>query len=240
MWFMLFSKLAECFAITVSIIYARRFLDKRSFVSLGLEVKQQAAKDLLAGLAISFVMMLFMFLVFMGFHWVTLDGFAWQTDGIAPTITQSLIWLVIFIIVGWQEELLARGYQLQNLSEGLNLILGVVISSLIFSGLHLSNPGATWQSTIGILLAGLFLAFCYISTKQLWLPIGLHIGWNFFEGTIFSFPVSGLNTFTLLHVQVSGPTLWTGGEFGPEAGIVVLPALIIGTGLVYIYSKKFR
>ncbi len=237
-WLMLFSNLAECFAITVSIIYARRFLDKRTFASLGLKANTHAVADLLAGFIIAFLMMAFIYLVVYGFKWMTFEGFAWQKDGLSPAINQSLIWLVIFIIVGWQEELLSRGYQLQNLSDGFNLIWGVILSSLIFSGLHLFNPGATWTSTLGIFLAGLFLAYGYVLTRQLWLPIGLHIGWNFFEGTIFGFPVSGLNSYTLLRIQVTGPSLWTGGEFGPEAGLLLLPALLIGFGLVYFYTKK--
>jgi len=68
----------------------------------------------------------------------------------------------------------------------------------------------------------------------------LHIGWNFFEGTVFGFPVSGVNPYALLHLRVSGPELWTGGQFGPEAGLLVLPALLIGSVLVYLYARKIR
>jgi hypothetical protein len=74
-------------------------------------------------------------------------------------------------------------------------------------------------------------------TKQLWLPIGLHIGWNFFEGVIFGFPVSGMNSYKLVLLRESGPKTWTGGEFGPEAGLLVLPALLLGVILMYLYSN---
>jgi len=239
-WLMLFSTLAECFAITVSIIYARRFLDRRTFVSLGLAPGKQAVWDVAAGLGISFVVMALILLIGTEQNWITFAGFAWQTDGLPLATQQTVIWLIIFVIVGWQEELLSRGYQLQNISDGINLLWGVLISSFIFGGLHLFNPGATWVSTLGIFLAGLFLALGYVLTRQLWLSLGLHIGWNLFEGTVFGFPVSGLNPYALLHIRVSGPVLWTGGEFGPEAGLVVLPALLIGAILVYLYSKNIR
>lgn len=239
-WLMLFSTLVEGFAITVSIIYARRFLDKRTFISLGLKPNKSAIIDLLVGFGIAFLMMAGVFLMVYGLNWMTIEGVAWQMDGLSPSVSQTLIWLLIFIIVGWQEELLSRGYQLQNLGDGLNITWGVIISSLVFSGLHLFNPGVTWLSTLGIFLAGLFLALCYVLTKQLWLPIGLHIGWNFFEGTVFGFQVSGINSFTLFRIHVNGPTLWTGGEFGPEAGLLLIPVLLIGTGLVYIYSRRIR
>jgi uncharacterized protein len=238
-WLMLFSNLAECFAITVSIIYARRFLDKRTFASLGLKANTHMVADLLAGFIIAFLMMAFIYLLVIGFKWITFEGFAWQKDDLSIAISQSAIWLVIFIIVGWQEEILSRGYQLQNIRDGINLVWGVILSSLIFSVLHIFNPAALWTSMLGIFMAGLFLAFGYLLTGQLWLPIGLHIGWNFFEGTIFGFPVSGLNSYTLLRIRMTGPSLWTGGEFGPEAGLILLPALLFGAGLVYLYSKKF-
>jgi hypothetical protein len=105
--------------------------------------------------------------------------------------------------------------------------------------LHLGNPNATWVSTLGIFLAGIFLAYGYIRTKQLWLPIGLHIGWNFFEGVGFGFPVSGLDDiYKLIRIEVTGPELWTGGAFGPEAGLIVIPALIVGGILIYLFTKN--
>jgi membrane protease YdiL (CAAX protease family) len=239
-WLMFFSTLAECFAITISIIYARRFLDKRSFVSLGLTPNKQAVIDIFAGIAIAFVMMTSIYAVALGMRWITFEGFAWQSDGLAFSAGQSLLWLLIFIMVGWQEELFSRGYLLLNLKDGLNLIWAVVLSSLAFALLHVLNPGADWVSSLGILLAGLFLAFGYVMTRQLWLPIGLHIGWNLFEGVVFGFPVSGLNTYALIRIHISGSTLWTGGVFGPEAGLLILPALVLGTGLVYIYARHSR
>ena len=110
----------------------------------------------------------------------------------------------------------------------------------VFGILHLGNPNATWISAAGIFLAGIFLAYGYTSTKQLWLPIGLHIGWNFFEGVVFGFPVSGLDMFTLTRITVSGPELVTGGAFGPEAGLILLPALALGFSLIYWYTKEKR
>jgi len=149
-----------------------------------------------------------------------------------------LLFFVIFIFVGWNEELLSRGYHLQTIASGINLFWGVIISSAVFGLVHLGNPHATWISAAGIFFAGAYLAYAYIRTRQLWLPIGLHIGWNFFEGVVFGFPVSGLDIYALTRIQVHGPELWTGGPFGPEAGLIVLPALLVGAGLIYLYSKN--
>jgi membrane protease YdiL (CAAX protease family) len=86
----------------------------------------------------------------------------------------------------------------------------------------------------------LFFAYAYLRTRQLWLPIGLHIGWNFFEGTIFGFPVSGTTSYQLIHQSVSGPEIITGGAFGPEAGLILLPALLLGTAMVIILTRNRR
>jgi membrane protease YdiL (CAAX protease family) len=94
-----------------------------------------------------------------------------------------------------------------------------------------------WLAAAGLFLAGMFLAFAYTRTRQLWLPIGLHIGWNFFEGTVFGFPVSGLGLSGIIEHSVNGPVQFTGGAFGPEAGLVLLPALALGTILVYYYTR---
>jgi membrane protease YdiL (CAAX protease family) len=90
------------------------------------------------------------------------------------------------------------------------------------------------------MVAGVFLAVGYLQTKQLWLGIGLHMGWNYFEGNVFGFQVSGLDTFRLIHQTVAGPDWITGGMFGPEAGLIVLPAMALGVGLIYAYCRYWR
>jgi membrane protease YdiL (CAAX protease family) len=108
----------------------------------------------------------------------------------------------------------------------------------VFVVIHLGNPNATWVSAAGIFFAGIFLAYGYIRTGQLWLSMGLHLGWNFFEGVVFGFPVSGLSIYRLIRIDVQGPEIWTGGPFGPEAGLIVLPALLVGVILIYLYTRE--
>lgn len=232
------SQIVELLAFGCSIYIARRFLDRRSFSSLGLNPGRTVLPDLLAGIAITFVIMGLIFAVEAALGWLTFEAFAWQVDSPANVLTNVLVFFLAFILVGWNEELLSRGYHLQTIASGLNLFWGVVISSAIFGVLHLGNPNATWVSAVGIFLAGVFLSYGYVRTRQLWLPIGLHIGWNFFEGVIFGFPVSGLDIYRLTRHQVHGPEIWTGGAFGPEAGLIIIPALVIGSVLIYFYTRK--
>lgn len=234
------NQVIQIIAFTLSVYLARRFLDRRSFVSLGLKIDRWLVPDLLAGILITFLMMGFIFLIEWGFGWLTFDGFAWEFDDLSTILTGSLTMFIVFIFVGWNEELLSRGYHLQTIASGTNMFWGVFISSSIFGVLHLGNPHATWVSALGILFAGLFLAYGYLATGQLWLPIGLHIGWNFFEGVVFGFPVSGLDVYRLTRITVTGPEVWTGAEFGPEAGLILLPGLLLGVVLIYGYTNFAR
>lgn len=234
---MLGSTVVEFIGVTTTVLLARRFLDRRSFTSLGFRLTRAALVDVLAGLIIAGLVMGLIFLSLFSLGWLRFDGFAWQFEPPLMVLVNSLLAALLFLLVGWSEELLSRGYHLQTIASGLNRGWGVALSSAVFGCLHLLNPGASWISTLGIFVAGLFLAFGYLRTGQLWLSIGLHIGWNFFEGPVFGFLVSGVDFYRISRVTVSGPAIWTGGAFGPEAGLIVLPAIAVGVGLVYLYSK---
>ena len=139
--------------------------------------------------------------------WIHFKGFAWQFDPLPVVLGQMLLYLLIFIIVGWQEELLSRGYHLQTLSSGINLFWGVLISSAIFGALHLGNPQCHLDLGGRHLLRRIIPGAGIFRTGQLWLSIGLHIGWNFFEGIVFGFPVSGTASYPLMRISISGPAL---------------------------------
>ena len=238
--FFFLGQVAELIAFTASIFLARLFLDRRSIASMGLRLDRQVWKDILSGIGITFIMMALIFAAMSAAGWLTFQGFAWEAEPITQVLGGAFAFLGIFILVAWNEELLSRGYHLQTLASGTNLFWGVLLSSAVFGALHLGNPNATWVSAAGIFFAGLFLAYGYLRTGQLWLSIGLHIGWNFFEGVVFGFPVSGLDIYPLTRIQVQGPEMWTGGAFGPEAGLVILPALLIGAGLIFWYTRNRR
>jgi hypothetical protein len=147
------------------------------------------------------------------------------------------------LLVGAQEEWFARGYLLQNLAEGLYgpritakgaVFIAYLLTSLFFGFLHANNPHATLTSSLTLALFGLCVGLGFILTGELAIPIGLHIGWNFAQGAIFGFPVSGADAhLSLLATQQSGPTIWTGGAFGPEGGLLGPLALLLGALLVY-------
>lgn len=235
--FLILGALVTSLAITFSIYIARRFLDHRSFPSLGLRINSQALVDFLFGVGLTGLMMAIIFLSLWALDWVQVESFAWQVESWGSVTASVLIMIVLFTMVSWQEELLFRGYWLQNLSAGLSGSLGILLSSAVFALGHWFNPNLGWQGLLGLFLAGLFLAYGYLRTRQLWLPIGLHLGWNFFEGTLFGFPVSGQYQYQLIRQTVTGPDLITGGTFGPEAGLIMLPVLVLGTVGIYWYTR---
>lgn len=236
--FLLLTSLIISLAITFSIFIARRFLDRRSFTSLGLQANSQAILDFLFGFALTGLMVGLIFLAEWVFGWLEVESFAWQVESSTNLFTSLLTVLLIFVLGSWQEELLSRGYWLQNISEGLNRSMGVLLSSAIFALVHVFNPNLSLLAFMGLFLSGLFLAYGYLRTNQLWLPIGLHLGWNFFEGTIFGYPVSGQYYYQLIRQSTSGPELITGGAFGPEAGLILLPILLLGTAGIYGYTMN--
>ncbi len=235
----LLGQVAFFLALTLSTWLARRFLDRRSFVSLGLR-RPLAVVDYAAGFVVAGIIMGAIYGAEWALGWLKFEGFAWQLTPTPIIVGELLLWAVIFILGAWQEELLARGYWMQNMADGVNLIFGLILSSVLFGLLHAGNPNISITALVLLMVAGVFLAVGYLQTRQLWLGMGLHMGWNYFEGTIYGFQVSGLDTFRLIRQSVNGPELITGGPFGPEAGLIVLPAMALGVLLLYLYVKYGR
>jgi membrane protease YdiL (CAAX protease family) len=117
-----------------------------------------------------------------------------------------------------------------------------VLSSAFFGYLHASNPNATLLSTVNVAVAGLMLGAGYVLTGELAIPIGLHVTWNFFQGAVFGFPVSGLKVggATFLSLDQGGPDLWTGGRFGPEGGLLAPVAMVAGVFLIALWVRLRR
>jgi len=121
------------------------------------------------------------------------------------------------------EEIVFRGVVYRRLDERLGTTIALVVSAAAFGLVHAGNPGANWASTLAIALeSGVLLGLAYAATRSLWLPIGLHFGWNFTEGGIFGAAVSGGQNSGLINAPLAGPPLITGGAFGPEASLAAL------------------
>ncbi|QAY69098.1 CPBP family intramembrane glutamic endopeptidase [Xylanimonas protaetiae] len=138
------------------------------------------------------------------------------------------------------EELLFRGVLFRHVERWCGTWVALVATGLVFGLVHLSNPHATLAGAIAIAVeAGGMLTAAYVATRRLWLPIGLHLGWNFAESGIFSTEVSGNGTHTgLLDATISGPVLVTGGEFGPEASLYAVVLCLTAAAALLVVARR--
>jgi membrane protease YdiL (CAAX protease family) len=135
--------------------------------------------------------------------------------------------LFICILSAVAEELLMRGILLRVMEQWLGSGAAIGISSLLFGLLHLNNPHATWFGALAIAVeAGAMLGAAYVVYRNLWLPIGVHFGWNLTQSLIYGAHDSGLDLKGLFTVPLRGSDWLTGGSFGPEASI---PAMAVGS-----------
>ncbi len=211
----------------------RRWLDKAPLRDLGFAATRWG-RESVGGLGLALGSML----VILGAHlapgWAVINLSA---SGLAIVGTLSLTALVLLPAAAI-EEIIFRGYLLQTLDGWLGWWVSVGLSSLLFGLAHFSNPDFGWLPFINITLAGVLFAMMYRVTGRLWLPIAYHFMWNYAQGPLFGFPVSGLGFDTILTTRVTGPALWTGGAFGPEGGLIVTLVLLVLTGALWFWDQR--
>jgi hypothetical protein len=155
----------------------------------------------------------------------------------AGTLARSLaVSLLIFAIGAAGEEVLFRGYILQTFSRSAIAWVGIAMTSLFFAVVHLKNPSANLISTIDTVMAGVWLGIAYLKTRDLWFVWGLHLMWNWMQGSFFGIEVSGLTDFVSASVLKEldlGPAWLTGGSYGLEGGIASTIALVVSTIAIY-------
>lgn len=141
--------------------------------------------------------------------------------------------LFMFLVVGVGEEVLFRGIVFRMIDDRWGTAVGLIASALIFGFVHISNNNATVWSSLAIAVeAGLLLGAAYKWSGTLWVPIGIHWSWNYFQGPVFGFAVSGNGTQSLITPVIQGSDWLTGGSFGAEASI---PAFVLGLALAIVF-----
>lgn len=233
-------------AATLAVFITTKYISKQPIKSLGLKW-YLAIKDLLMGILISALIMALMYVTLSGLGYIQFDGFSWWTDDshTLGNFTSASIWAALaiffqFIIVAWWEELAFRGIILQNIAKGLSVKWGVIISTLGFAIIHAGNPNATVLSTFLLMIITLKLVYAYLKSGQLWLPIGLHLGWNFFQASVFGFASSGhLSPSLVAQTPVASDWL-SGGAFGAENSIFIVPFTLGSFYLMHLWVKRSR
>jgi uncharacterized protein len=218
---------ATVIIVTLFVLYTRA-IERREVSELS---PHRAPQELIVGFAGGLLCMSLVFGVLMLAH-------AYHVTGVGAA---SVLWLALVgsLATGVFEELLFRGVLFKLIEESWGSYVALAISSLFFGAAHLFNPNATVLSAVAITVeAGIFLGAAYMLTRRLWLPIGIHAGWNFTEGGVFGAAESGSAPHGWLQSTTSGPAWLSGGEFGPEASLVtVVICGAIGIALVLWVAK---
>ena len=224
--------------ISLLVFFRVKVIEKRSFSSIGFN-KNNWLKKYSLGFLIGLAMMSIIVLILFPFGYITVEKNPIQPVGISATASVLII-LLGWIIQGATEEIVTRGWLLNVLSTKYNIGVGLLISSTLFGLMHLTNPNVNYIAVINIILVGLFYGLYVIKTNDLWAVCGMHSAWNFAQGNIFGFKVSGLDVSvgSLIDLNLVGSDFVTGGIFGPEAGITATFILLASIGILLFIDKK--
>ena len=224
--------------ISLLVFFRVKVIEKRSFSSIGFN-KNNWLKKYSLGFLIGLAMMSIIVLILLPFGYITVDKNPIQPVGVSA-IASVLVILFGWIIQGATEEIVTRGWLLNVLSTKYNIGVGLLISSTLFGLMHLTNPNVNYIAVINIILVGLFYGLYVIKTNDLWAVCGMHSAWNFAQGNIFGFKVSGLDVSvgSLIDLNLVGSDFVTGGIFGPEAGITATFILLASIGILLFIDKK--
>ena len=226
-----------------------RFIDHRANINLaGITIEKTWLNEYGFGLLIAALVMGVIFITQLLLGSIKILGFSWNQPGTSDWMYPFLLFFFQMLCVSFYEELILRCYVLTNFKEGCTIgkidtfkatIFAIIFSSSIFGLVHFFNPNITFFSLLNITLAGVMLAIPYLITGRLAYSVGIHFAWNFFQGGVFGFRVSGLPVHgSLIQIQQGGEAIWTGASFGPEGGLIGTIGIVLVMFLCLVFIKK--
>lgn len=224
-----------------------KYLDKRKFSEYGLVLNKETFKNLLVGLTIGFSSVVLILVIGKSIGVLSVSSLL-----LIPKTSSLLLFSVKMLLISILEETFFRGYLFTNLYDGFNsknltkkqtLLISLILSSILFGLAHFSNNNASFFSITLLTFNGIVWCIPFIISKNLGLSIGLHTAWNFTQ-TQLGFTMSGNKSLNSLYkIENVGSDFFTGGEYGPEAGVLgfigfVIMLLMSLLYLNYIHPKK--
>lgn len=216
-----------------------RLFEKRKVKYLGLSINKSSIKKYIKGFGIGLLLMLI--------NTVIIVFFCGGSISLSCKMNSNFIVTFIFIIIGWmiqgaEEEIIIRGHMMPMLSKSMPVIFAIIISSSYFSILHLTNPSIGFLPILNLFLFAFSMCIYALIEESLLGVCAIHSSWNFLQGNVFGFAVSGLdvNSYSIFKVTTKG-TIFDGSKFGPEGGLIktmVISIFIII--LIFKYIKKIR
>jgi len=228
LWLMV---LLEFVIAVVSVVIFRLFIDRRSLGSLGWDFEAfpgEATTGLFMGPALLGIAALLM---------MASGHLQWVDISFDPSLL--FVSFGLMALIAFSEEMVFRGYILGNLLDSLaNKWVALLISGILFAAFHFTNPGIHTLAFVNLFLAGLLLGINYIYTRNLWFSFLFHLSWNFVQGPILGFRVSGLSLPSLLVAEPKGDLFITGGDFGLEGSILNTTVSVIALLALALYFER--
>jgi membrane protease YdiL (CAAX protease family) len=210
--------------------------DKRPWSFVGLGRENAKPRTLLAGAALGAAPITLASLILLGV------GFMAVRDSASGSLVASALKVLIILLpAAMYEELLMRGYAFATLREWLGAPAAVALTSIAFGLLHAANPGTTYTPLVVVTLAGVYLAVVLIATQSLFAAWTAHAAWNFVQAGLLHVPVSGLPMARPNYELVeTGPDWLTGGEWGPEGGVMAAAAILAACAFLYWRHNRHK
>ena len=237
------------FAVTLSVFFVcalflgwfyGKIFEDLPFHALGLWLTKNWLKNLFFGLLIGTLSIGFAALIPFVFGSISFQTN--QSASASAMLSTLSATFLIFTIGAIYEETLFRGYMLQTFSRAKLFWVGMLLTSVLFASVHNNNPGANVFSWLNTFLAGIWFCIAYYKTRDLWFPFGIHLAWNWIQGSVLGINVSGLGDLAsapLLRSEDFGPVWLTGGGYGLEGGIACTIALVLSSFIIWFlpFSK---
>ena len=217
-WEALTDYIPQNIAFLAAFFAMRKYLFKRSFSEMGL-TRSNIVSGLGKGFGMSVVLIAAGFVILFLLQKITYTGTVFNAEQFSGL-------LVLFLLQSWSEEIMSRGFLLATIAHYFGDIAGLVVSSLLFSLLHLANPDFSWIGAANIFLAGIALGLLYLKYRNLWVCTGFHWGWNFVQAGLFDFNVSGFDVYSFIRFKPLAPAWLSGGTFGFEGSVLAVVFLL--------------
>lgn len=233
--YILYYELFSFVFILLLFIFWVKVIEKNSLSSLGF-VKRNWLKYLAWGILLSLLQMGVIALVYQVCGIGTFELNELSLEPILFILGLFPFWL----LQGGTEEVATRGWLLTRIAARTNLPLAIVISSSLFGILHMGNAGVTYLSVLNIILDGVLAGLLFIYTDSIWLVVAQHGTWNYVQGNLLGFQVSGTGADASIFsfTMGSGPDWLTGGEFGAEGSIITTLVLLVSVVIVYLLGER--
>jgi membrane protease YdiL (CAAX protease family) len=218
-------------ATLVTLYFCKKFIDRESFKEMGV-TSLRSGQLFGAGALVGIIIVASGFLILL------------HMGEIVPArnevgITDMVKGVFLYLLVALNEEFLLRGYIQVNLSRSFNRYAAILLASSLFAFFHIFNMGITNISLLNLALSGILLGINFLFIRNIWYSVGLHFSWNYVQGFIFGFHVSGNNNPSLLEVKYYYPSPWNGGAFGFEGSVVCTILSVAAIIAMYFFFRKY-